>query len=349
MNEINVDISVCKNGDILAEDILNEGGTIAAGCNTKLNDFIISKIKAIGIETLWIYKDVSKKNVQENNKKFISITFGSNIESVIRIKAMIVALAGYKQLEYGVVRQLTDVICEKNTYADCLMEYFHELYIYDDYTYSHSVHVAFYAMLIGKWIHMSESEILEVIQAGLLHDIGKVKIPKDILNKKNKLTDTEFMIMKQHSYRGYELLKDSDMVSDSVKEAVLTHHERNDGSGYPAALTDINISKYAKIIAIADVYDAMTSNRPYKRGVTPFEVFDMFTTMETSTFEASIVIPFLQNISSHLIGAKVKLSNGEIGEVVYIPFNNMGKPIVCINFSYMEISPNSNPHIVCFL
>jgi len=349
MNEINVDISVCKNGDILAKDILNEGGKIVVGCNTILNDFIISKMKKIGIESVWIYREASKKNVKENNKKFIRVTFGCNIESVISIKAMIVALAGNKQLEYGVVRHLTNVICENSSYADCLMDCFHELYIYDDYTYSHSIHVAFYAMLIGKWTHMPDGEILELIQAGLLHDIGKVKIPKDILNKKCKLTDMEFDIIKQHSYTGYELLKDSNMVSDSVKEAVLTHHERNDGSGYPAALTGINIGKYAKIIAVADVYDAMISNRPYKRGVTPFEAFDMFTSIGTSPFESSIVLAFLQNISSHLIGAKVKLSNGEAGEVVYIPSNNIGKPIIRINSSYIEISPNSNPHIVCFL
>jgi len=273
----------------------------------------------------------------------------SDKETATGVKEMIVALAGYRQLEYGVVRQLTDVICENSTDTDYLMDSFHELYIYDDYTYSHSIRVAFYAMLIGKWIHMSESEMLELIQAGLLHDIGKVKIPKDILNKKSKLTDMEFMIIKQHSYIGYELLEDSDLVSDRVKEAVFMHHERNDGSGYPAALTDINISKYAKIIAVADVYDAMISNRPYKRGVTPFEAFDMFTTMGASTFEPSIVIPFLQNISSNLIGAKVKLSNGKTGEVAYIPFSDMKKPIIYIDSSFIEISPNCNPHIVCFL
>jgi len=347
MNEIN--IAVCKNGDILAKDVINEGGIIVVGHNTELNEFIISKMKKIGIETLWIYRAASKKNMQVNNNKYVSTILGSDKESIIGVKAEIVALAGYKQLKYGVVRQLTDVMCENSISTDCLMEYIHELYIYDNYTYSHSIHVAFYALLIGKWIHMSDCEILEVMQAGLLHDIGKVKIPKEILNKKCKLTDTEFVIIKQHSSIGYELLENSDMVSDSVKEAVLTHHERIDGSGYPAALTGINIGKYAKIIAVADVYDAMTSNRPYKRGVTPFEAFDMFTTMGTSTFEPSIVIPFLLNISSHLIGAKVKLSNGETGEVVYIPSNNLGKPIICINSSYIEISPNSNLHITCFL
>jgi len=349
MNQINVNISICKNGDILAKDVLNEGGTIAVGHNTILNDFIISKMKAIGIETLWIFREISKEDMQEYNKKILRVTFGNNKESVIRVRRMIVALAGYKKLEYGVVRQLIDVICDNSKYADYLMECFQELYIYDEYTYFHSINVAFYAMLIGNWIHMSESEILEVIQTGLLHDIGKVKIPKEILNKKCKLTDLEFVMIKKHSYIGYELLKDSNMVSDRVKEAVLSHHERNDGSGYPGALTDKNIGKYAKIIAVADVYDAMTSNRPYKLGVTPFEAFDMFATIGTSTFEHFIVSPFLLNISSYLIGAKVELSNGEIGEVVYIPPNDMGKPIIRSNSSYLKISKNSNPHIVCFL
>jgi len=303
MNEINVNLSACRKGEIIARDVVYNG------------------------------------EIMDDSK-----------EPILEVKSIIIALARGEQLEYGVVKRLTDVACKSIINEDdSILEYFREIYDYDDYTYFHSINVAFYAMLIGKWIHMSQRELLDVIQAGLLHDIGKMKIPKDILNKKSKLTDAEFMIIKQHSLAGYELLKNSYVVNEEVKQAVLLHHERIDGSGYPTAIIGTDIGNYAKIIAIADVYDAMTSNRSYKVGVTPFEAFEMFSTIGTSVFEPSIVSAFLLNMSAHLIGTKVKMSNGDIGEVVYIPFDKMGSPIICINSCHIEISKNSNPHIVCFL
>lgn len=175
-----------------------------------------------------------------------------------------------------------------------------DLHQYDDYTYSHSVNVAFYAMLIGKWLHMQENKLLELVQAGLLHDIGKLKIPETILKRKGKLTESDFNIMKQHSSLGYEMLKNYNMIGQSVKEAVLMHHERTDGSGYPSAAKGDCIGEYSRIIAIADVYDAMTSERPYKKRSTPLEAFHMFSSIGKNEFDATIVKIFTLNISNHL-------------------------------------------------
>lgn len=282
---------------------------------------------------------------RRNNEK-VKSSYKGTLQDV---KTMINALAGGKQLDYYAVIHITKSIYKNIANMDYLTTYLLELHNYDDYTYSHCINVAFYAMLIGKWLHMPNKEIFDLIQAGLLHDIGKVKIPKNILNKNCKLTDSEFMIMKQHSSIGYDMLKSSDKIDSSIKEAILMHHERIDGTGYPTGATGEKIGNYAKIIAVADVYDAMISDRPYKRRSTPFEAFHMFTTIGTSIYETSIVRVFLLNIACYLVGAKILLDNGDIGEIVYIPPDQMDKPIICVMSTYFEISNDTGPRIVCVL
>ena len=193
---------------------------------------------------------------------------------------------------------------------------------------------------------MPEDKILDIVKAGLLHDIGKLKIEKSILNKKDKLTELEFMLIKRHCSLGHEMLADTDVIDANIKEAILFHHERIDGSGYPTGATGEHISEYAKIIAIADVYDAMTTDRAYKKKVTPFQAFHMFVTEGAGIFEASIVKIFLLNLSSHLVGTTVLLDNGMTGEVVYISPGEMDKPIVRIMSSYLQITVDSGPQIV---
>jgi putative nucleotidyltransferase with HDIG domain len=348
MNVINVNLFACRSGDILGKDITNESGLILVVANTILNDFIISKLMAWGIQTIWIYlKSTLEDDLDaSSNDRKIKLSY---IETLLAVKTMFHSLASGKSLDFDSMKHISELFLKNMDNLDYILTYLQELNDYDDYTYSHCVNVAFYAMMIGKWLHMTEDRILDLIQAGLLHDIGKVKIPIDIVNKNSRLSDAEFLIMKQHSFLGYEMIKDAHEINRSIKEAVLMHHERMDGSGYPMAVTGTSIGEYAKIIAIADVYDAMTTDRPYKNKSTPFEAFHMFSTIGRSTFDTTIVNVFLLNITSHLIGIKVRLDNGDEGEVVYIPPHEIGKPIIRVMSSYLDISNNSNPQILCIL
>ena len=135
---------------------------------------------------------------------------------------------------------------------------------FDEYTYTHSLNVALYAMLIGKWLRLDNNSIKNVIKAGVLHDIGKTKVPIEILNKKARLSDEEFDIIKKHTFYGYDLVRSTDCVSDEVCEAVLLHHEREDKSGYPYGIGGRQLGLYAKIVAVADVYDASPTSSQKK-------------------------------------------------------------------------------------
>jgi len=347
MHEIEVKVSVCHIGEILANNIVSENGTVLVGKNTILNEFILFNLKKLKIQTIWLYRVASKEETDHNQANVKEKFFYEG--TTADITAMIQNLASGKCSKHETVCPIIRPIYRNIINRDYVTAYLHKLHDFDYYTYSHSINVAFYAMLIGKWLSMPDHKILDIVQAGLLHDIGKIGIQKNILNKKDTLTDSEFMLIKQHCALGYEMLKDTDMIDSSIKKAVLFHHERLDGSGYPTAATSEFISYYAKIIAIADVYDAMTSDRIYKKKVTPFEVFHMFATEGADIFEASIVKVFLVNISSHLVGAKVLLDNGMTGEIVHIPPTELEQPIVRVMSSYQKITYGSGPQIIAIL
>jgi putative nucleotidyltransferase with HDIG domain len=204
-------------------------------------------------------------------------------------------------------------------------------------------------MLIGKWLNLGEDNIKDIIIAGLLHDIGKTKVPADILNKKTRLTDEEFEIIKNHTIYGYEIVKSADCFSEEVCNAVVSHHEREDKSGYPFGIGSRKTNIYSKIIAVADVYDAMTSDRVYKKRVTPFEVFEMFQTIGVKNFNHKIIQTFLTNLAACYVGSKVLLNTGEVGEVVYIPLHSITEPVIYVGSDYLDLAKSGSKQILCML
>lgn len=336
MNNCEVKISSCKAGDILAKSVVDRKGLILAAKNTILNDFILSKLKVMGIETLWILNAISSDESLLMGSKYEKAR-ESYQESVLSVKLILNDLAAGKPLDFNVAAHISETLYQNIENSESFTRYLMELKNYDDYTYTHCVNVAFFAMLIAKWMRLPKHKILEIIQAGALHDIGKMKIPGDILNKCGKLTSEELQIMKAHTTLGYEMLKKSTCIEDRIKDAVLMHHERLDGSGYPSGTSADNLGEYAKIIAVADVYDAMTSDRPYRKRMSPFEAFHEFIKMGASAFDFSIVKAFLLNFSSYLVGTKVRMNNGDIGEIVYVPPHDVTKPVIRINSTYLEV------------
>ena len=170
---------------------------------------------------------------------------------------------------------------------------------------------------------------------GLLHDIGKSKIPADILTKPGKLTSKEIEEIRMHPVHGYKVLEKSTTINTEIAKGVLLHHEREDGSGYPFGLTGEKIPLFAKIIGIVDTFDAMTANRVYKNRATPFDVMDMFRSEYLTKCDPGIMMTFMRHISSYYIGQRVRLTNGEIAEIVYINPIIVSKPILKTNHEKM--------------
>lgn len=204
----------------------------------------------------------------------------------------------------------------------------------DDSVYAHSINVALISRAIGKWLKMSREQLNELTIAGLLHDIGKAEIPSKILNKTGKLTDEEFELIKSHALKGSKLLKKAGFNSD-IQFAALQHHERSDGSGYPRGLEADEISDFASIIAIADVYDAMTSARSYRTPKCAFQVIAAFEEDGLKKYNTKYILTFLERIANAYQNSMVMLSDGRSGKIVYINKSRLSRPIVQVDDNEM--------------
>lgn len=181
----------------------------------------------------------------------------------------------------------------------------------DDYTFSHMINVAVYAASLARFMNFSIQDLRDICLAGLLHDVGKANIPKEILLKPGRLSPEEFSVVKKHAEFGYVKLKQLD-VKERVREVAMQHHERGDGSGYPHGRILRDISLFSRIIAIADVYDALSSDRCYKGRILPDECAEiLMADCAVSKLDIDLVRLFLQNILTFPLGAEVELSNGQ--------------------------------------
>lgn len=185
----------------------------------------------------------------------------------------------------------------------------------DEYTFKHSVDVATISMIIARNQGLSEKDIYNIGIAGLLHDMGKSKIPTEVLNKPAKLNDAEFEIMKQHSMLGYQILREKKDFSDAVSLAVLQHHEKMDGSGYPLGCKADKIISYAKILSVSDVYDALVTERPYKRAFTQRDAVELIMSL-TGELDITATRSFMESVILYPVDTTVCLSNGEDAKVV---------------------------------
>lgn len=207
---------------------------------------------------------------------------------------------------------------------------FFELKTKDEYTFRHTVCVGIIATLIGKWLNLSPIDLYDLSLGATLHDIGKARIPSHILNKPGRLTQEEYREMKRHTIYGYKLLQNIPELNERVAMIALQHHEREDGGGYPFSLRGEKIEKLAKIVAIADVYHAMSSSRVYHQAE-PFHI--VITQMQNDVFgkfDPSIMLVFLYRIMNSLVGQRVLLSSGEEGTIIMVdPYEPLRALVRC--------------------
>lgn len=203
----------------------------------------------------------------------------------------------------------------------------------DDYTYLHSVAVCALMIALGKQIGVEEDLLQSLGMAGLLHDIGKMAVPDEILNKPGKLTDQEFDVIKSHPVRGWEVLKASDGIDEIALDVCRHHHERVDGKGYPDNLSSDDMSLYAKMGAVCDVYDAITSDRSYKNGWEPAESIRKMAEWKDGHFDETVFNTFVKTVGIYPTSTLVKLSSGRLGVVTDQSEKNLLKPKVKVFFS----------------
>lgn len=215
---------------------------------------------------------------------------------------------------------------------------------YDDATYVHCMNVALICNVFARWLRFPEEEIKTVTISGLLHDIGKTRIPDSIIKKPGKLTDKEYAIVKRHPQEGYRMIENSTL-SNSIRNAVLMHHERCDGSGYPFGITGEKVEPYAKIVAIADVYDAMTSARIYRGPLCPFKAIALFESEGLQKYDTRFILTFLENVVNTYLLNNVRLNNGVVGKVVYINKEHLSSPTIQTDHGFIDLSQHPELYI----
>ena len=216
----------------------------------------------------------------------------------------------------------------------------------DDYTYMHSVAVCAMMIALSRQLGLDDNAVRDAGEAGLLHDMGKALIPLHVLNKPGKLTDEEFAIVRRHPVQGHALLSKASGVSAMTLDVCLHHHEKMDGSGYPKRLDASAISLFAKMGAVCDVYDAITSNRPYKEGWDPAESMRrMGQWAEDGHFDPVVFQAFAKSLGIYPVGSLVRLSSGMIGVVTAQGAKSLTQPLVRV-FYATQTGERVTPHVV---
>lgn len=191
-----------------------------------------------------------------------------------------------------------------------------DVYSYDNYIFTHSLNVTIYTLALGMELKLSYKQLEEIGMGAMLHDVGKMLIPYDILSKPAKLTDEEYEVIKRHSEDGFSLLRHVPNIPLTAAHCAFQHHERLDGSGYPRGLVGNDIHFYSRILAITDVYDAVTSNRVYRKAMLPHEGLEILYAGAGAKFDLQMVEAFRKSIAAYPAGLTVHLNDGRKGIVI---------------------------------
>ncbi len=330
-------------GMVVAADVYNYANQLVVPKGTVLTDYSITKLEYYSILRVRVLDDILElPKVEERPRKT------SETEEFKEFKKE------YESEIDSFQDSLNDIV-EKNSKVDVdhmyqgmmalvnegtglnVMDMMLNLRQYDDSTYAHAVNVALICNVMARWLEFSEADIKMATMCGLLHDIGKLKMPSEIIKKPGRLTAAEFSVIQQHPVEGYKILREQNL-DLHIQYAALMHHEKCDGSGYPCKLWRNQIDPFAKLVAIADIYDAMTAKRVYRGPICPFEVIRIFEEEGLSRYETMYIMTFLQRVADTYMNAEVRLNDGREGRVVYINKMMISSPTIQCGGNIVDLS-----------
>jgi putative nucleotidyltransferase with HDIG domain len=354
-----VSVDKLEPGFVVSENIYTIDDRLILTKGTVLSEKDIARIKAHSLYNIFV-DDQKKESIIQEEKPAEELSYAEklrNSEEFIRFKQHIEENAEKLEESFRMiandsleleVEKLTEPVYHLFVEAGGtagVFDMLHNLRDNSDAVYMHSLNVALISNTLATWMRMTTDEIQLATAGGLLHDIGKMMLPHELLEKQTPLDHDEALLMRQHVIKGYELVKNKD-IDDRIKNCILMHHEYRDGSGYPFHLSNGQIDVIASIVTVANMYDDMTSKRAFRDAICPFTVIESFENEGLDKFNPSVIMTFLGNIVNTFIANRVKLSNGLTGDIIFINPEYLSKPVVKCGNQYLDLVKEKSISIV---
>ena len=346
-----VSVDKLEPGFVVSENIYTVDDRLVLTKGTVLDDKDIARIKAYSLYNIFV--EDKKKVVEKKEEKPLSeLSYAEklrNSEGFIRFKQHIEENAEKLEEAFRMiandsmqldVEKLTEPVYHLFVEAGGtagIFDMLHNLRDNSDAVYMHSLNVSLISNTLATWLRLPEEDVRLATAGGLLHDIGKMLIPSELINKTTPLTEYEQKVMREHVVKGYELVKGKD-IDSHIKSCILMHHELRDGSGYPLHLKNEQIDHISSIVTVANVYDEMTSKRLYRNSICPFTVIEQFENSGLQKYDPNVIMTFLTNIVNTFIANRVMLSTGQTGEIIFINPTYLSEPVVKCGNEYVDLS-----------
>lgn len=327
-------IQKCRPGDTLARSIYTENGTVLVGAGVELTQRMLERLKGKNITTLYIQdkrtEDIMVETVisEHTRRAAMSIihdTFRTVNDFPQKWQQIFTDKAFGREL-----RQVMTAVADELNASRSAMNLLADACAFDNYIFTHSFNVALYSTALALKTDCSEKEVLEISIGGMLHDIGKIHVPDEILKKPGTLTTEEYELMKKHAEIGFEMLRRQEDIPLLAAHCAFQHHERWDGSGYPRRLKKDEIHPFGRLMAVTDVFDALTSHRVYRRGMLPHEAMEILYSGSGRLFDQKYVEALRDTIALYPLGLSVTLNTGETGVIVDSNKGMPSRPIIRI-------------------
>ncbi|TCP58897.1 putative nucleotidyltransferase with HDIG domain [Tumebacillus sp. BK434] len=330
-NERKVQTSEWQSELVLARDIIGERGQLVLPRKTVLTQAQLTRLKQLGILEVWV-REIDPVVAPLFNDVIVQVYE----EAAICVEDLFAQASAARQLDLAdmpdVLQQFWCVCKEETNFLNLILN----LRTLDDYTFQHSLGVGLLSAQIGEWMGLTEEQCDELLLAGTLHDIGKSLVDQDVLLKPDRLTPEEYEHIKAHTTLGYMVLRNSE-VREAVALTALNHHERLDGSGYPRGLRRGEIDLYSRIVAVSDVFNAMTSRRVYRDAASYYRVLDELLSDSYGALDPEVVLVFARHMAGFFVGNVVRLTDGSTGKVVMIPKDRPTRPLLMTEAGVVDL------------
>jgi len=334
----------------LARNIYDQDGKLLLAKDIVLEPRHIEQLLKKGLEEVYLWEEEIQAgqpkgydNRSAQRKTQLSPGISTAVEA---FRELMLSLTRGHAISLSQIEETVDLIYPEIIECNNILNQISLLRQKDEYTMKHSVSVSVIAVKLGETMGIKNSALRSLAKAALLHDIGKARVPLDIINKPARLNDKEYKEMQQHPLHGFKIAQEMQLGEKEVFTAILQHHEHFDGSGYPFRVLGHKLHIFSRIIAVADVFDALTSNRPYRKAMPLFEALDEVVNHSLGHLDPLVTRRLISYVLNIIPGEMVKLSDGSIASVVLVNQHEPQRPLIRINDQFINLQENRQLHVI---